>query len=113
MPTSRSYWFSPSGEAPLFRPISVRSAVKDTRPLPAVGLCVLLTLTGVLTVRRRPYTRRDAVHVSESERVQELPFLKLLARIWVPLVVVLVIGLEDTLCGSSMASSVREGSAKC
>ena len=27
--TSRSYWFNSRGEAPLFRPTSVRSAVKE------------------------------------------------------------------------------------
>ena len=32
--TSRSYWFSPSGEAPLFRPTSVRNAVKTQDRFP-------------------------------------------------------------------------------
>ncbi|AGB26034.1 putative flavoprotein involved in K+ transport [Mycobacterium sp. JS623] len=32
--TSRSYWFSPTGEAPLFRPTSVRSAVAEQDRFP-------------------------------------------------------------------------------
>ncbi|MGE2717235.1 flavin-containing monooxygenase [Mycolicibacterium litorale] len=32
--TSRSYWFSPSGEAPLFRPTSVRDAVAEQHRFP-------------------------------------------------------------------------------
>ena len=32
--TSRSYWFYSSGEAPLFRPTSVRSAVKEQDRFP-------------------------------------------------------------------------------
>ncbi|MGH3563348.1 MAG: flavin-containing monooxygenase, partial [Mycobacterium sp.] len=32
--TSRSYWFAPTGEAPLFRPTSVRSAVKEQDRFP-------------------------------------------------------------------------------
>ncbi|WP_162561839.1 hypothetical protein [Mycolicibacterium brumae] len=31
---SRSYWFSPTGETPLFRPTSVRDAVRDQRIFP-------------------------------------------------------------------------------
>jgi hypothetical protein len=32
--TSRSYWFNRSGEAPLFRPTSVRAAVKEQDRFP-------------------------------------------------------------------------------
>ena len=32
--TSRSYWFNESGEAPLFRPTSVRSALKEQERFP-------------------------------------------------------------------------------
>jgi hypothetical protein len=32
--TSRSYWFNSSGEAPLFRPTSVRNAVKEQDRFP-------------------------------------------------------------------------------
>ena len=32
--TSRSYWFNSSGEAPLFRPTSVRKAVKEQDSFP-------------------------------------------------------------------------------
>jgi len=31
---SRSYWFNSSGEAPLFRPTSVRQAVKEQDSFP-------------------------------------------------------------------------------
>ncbi|MET0997015.1 MAG: NAD(P)/FAD-dependent oxidoreductase, partial [Mycobacterium sp.] len=32
--TSRSYWFNHSGEAPLFRPTSVRNAVREQHRFP-------------------------------------------------------------------------------
>jgi hypothetical protein len=38
--TSNSYWFSGSGEAPLFRPTSIRSAVKEQDRFPLTDYAI-------------------------------------------------------------------------
>jgi hypothetical protein len=38
--SSNSYWFSGSGEAPLFRPTSIRSAVKEQDRYPLTDYAI-------------------------------------------------------------------------
>jgi hypothetical protein len=37
---SRSYWFNESGEAPLFRPTSIRSAVREQDRFPLADYAI-------------------------------------------------------------------------
>ena len=37
---SRSYWFNESGEAPLFRPTSIRSAVREQDRFPLTDYAI-------------------------------------------------------------------------